>query len=160
MDERGEVNELDDDRQVHVPGRDSASRSAAKQGEKRPETFPAAAYGISDITLNRGIKRSRLLRDSRFHFVEVALNESRDASNRSLGNDGSSSCGGRENFHKFRIEGPFSNVKAWRCFLLQVGGARAPLCPQNVSAFIPSHFLDWGAHRDSRPGGALASPNG
>ena len=90
MDERGQVYELDDYGQINVSSSNPASRSAAKQSKKRPETFAATSNRISDVTFNRGVERSRLVRDLRFDFIELALHESRDPGNRPIGNDGCS----------------------------------------------------------------------
>ena len=71
VDERSDVDQFDDHRQIEMPGRHSAAGPAAQQRHDGPEPFPAAADRIGDVTLDGRIKGGRLLGDAGFHFLQL-----------------------------------------------------------------------------------------
>jgi hypothetical protein len=50
-----------------------ASRAAGQERNQRPQTFPASADGVGDVTFNGRVKGGRLFDDSLFDLIELRL---------------------------------------------------------------------------------------
>jgi hypothetical protein len=68
------VDQLDNDGEIEMPGGHSAAGSATQQRHQGPEAFAAAADGVGDVTFHGRVERGGLLRDPRFHFLELGPN--------------------------------------------------------------------------------------
>ena len=75
MHERGDVNQFHDHGKIDMCAFHFAGRSAREKREHWPQTFPATADRIRNVTFNRRIERGRLRDDAFIHFVETRPNE-------------------------------------------------------------------------------------
>jgi hypothetical protein len=82
VNERREVNQLDDDREIEMTRAQRTSGTPTEQRHERAQSFAAAPNGISDITFNRRIELSGLRRNAAIHFVELRLDRLKDATQR------------------------------------------------------------------------------
>ena len=82
VDQRREVNQLDDDREIEMARDQRTSGTPTEQRHERAQAFAAAPNGIGDITFNRRIELSGLRRNAAIHFVELRLDRLEDATQR------------------------------------------------------------------------------
>ena len=73
VDEGGQMDQLDNHRQVHVFVCDPASCSASQKRNQRAQSFAAAFQRITDVTLDRRIERCGLPGDALRNFVQMRL---------------------------------------------------------------------------------------
>ena len=87
MHKRRDVDELHDDGKIDVVRVDLAGGAAGQKRQNRTKAFAATPYRINNIALQRWIKSRSLLRDARFDFFQMRLNEPRYASQRAKTHD-------------------------------------------------------------------------
>ena len=73
MNERGDVNQFNDNGQVYVFRVDFAGGSASQQRDERPQTFSAATDGVCNIGLNGRVERRRLFCNAGVDLLQVRL---------------------------------------------------------------------------------------
>ncbi len=57
MDQRREMDQLDDDREIEMARDQRTGGAPAEQRDERAQAFAAAPNGVGDITFNRRIER-------------------------------------------------------------------------------------------------------
>ena len=75
MNKSRDVNHLDNDGQIDVTGGNVPGSSARQERQHWPQPFTTLIADIGHVTLDRRIKRSRLLADPRLHRVEMRIDE-------------------------------------------------------------------------------------
>ena len=114
------MDEFYNDSKIDMSRSDPASGAAGKKCQKRAKTFASAAYRIENVTFDCRIKSGRLSRNPRLYFLEMRLDQLRQASERAGGrrrrrNNGSLRARACEKFHTRRIVGRLTGCQNNTC---------------------------------------------